>query len=201
MQQQDCRIYAVCHWQTCENGNNWEVSSPIPHMADCARLELNLPTQFFSNTEATVQLSQLSSWDAPDNTLTMQAFEWHVPDDHAHWRRLRKALLSLKTIGVDHMWLPPGCKAMSPSGNGYDVYDLYDLGEFEQKGSRATKWGTREELHDLIFFARDLGIGIYWDAVLNHKAGADCTERFAAVRVSPRGNVYNSFDFPCIGVS
>lgn len=140
-----------------------------------------------TTTEATVQLTQLPSWDAPDNTLMMQAFEWHVPDDHAHWRRLRKALLSLKTIGVDNMWLPPGCKAMSPSGNGYDVYDLYDLGEFDQKGSRATKWGTREELQDLIYFARDLGIGVYWDAVLNHKAGADCTERFAAVRVSPRG--------------
>lgn len=120
----------------------------------------------------------------------MQAFEWHVPDDQAHWRRLYQALLSLKDIGVDNMWIPPGCKAMSPSGNGYDIYDLYDLGEFDQKGSRATKWGSKEELLDLIFFAQDLGIGIYWDAVLNHKAGADYTERFPAVRVDPQGMLF-----------
>ncbi|KAI9932117.1 hypothetical protein ASPWEDRAFT_171758 [Aspergillus wentii DTO 134E9] len=135
--------------------------------------------------EAAENLDQKPSWDAPDNTLMMQAFEWHVPDDQNHWRRLRKALPSLKDIGVDNMWIPPGCKAMSPSGNGYDIYDLYDLGEFDQKGSRATKWGTREQLEDLVSFARDLGIGIYWDAVLNHKAAADYTERFPAVKVDP----------------
>ena len=116
----------------------------------------------------------------------MQAFEWHVPDDQAHWNRLHKALPSLKDIGVDNIWIPPGCKGMSPSGNGYDIYDLYDLGEFEQKGSRGTKWGTKAELQELIWLAQDLGIGVYWDAVLNHKAAADYTERFSAVRVDPQ---------------
>jgi alpha-amylase len=72
---------------------------------------------------------------------------------------------------------------MDPCGNGYDVYDLYDLGEFDQKGSRATKWGTKEELLELTAAARDLSVGVHWDAVLNHKAGADSTERFLAVQV------------------
>ncbi|BCS26228.1 alpha-amylase [Aspergillus puulaauensis] len=115
-----------------------------------------------------------------------QAFEWHVPDDQAHWRRLLQELPTLKRMGVDNIWIPPGCKAMSPSGNGYDIYDLYDLGEFDQKGTRPTKWGTKEELQRLIAGAQDLGIGIYWDAVLNHKAGADFTERFPAVKVDPQ---------------
>lgn len=115
-----------------------------------------------------------------------QAFEWHVPDDQAHWRRLLQELPTLKRMGVDNIWIPPGCKAMSPSGNGYDIYDLYDLGEFDQKGTRPTKWGTKEELQKLISGAQDLGIGIYWDAVLNHKAGADFTERFPAVKVDPQ---------------
>lgn len=78
---------------------------------------------------------------------------------------------------------------MSPSGNGYDIYDLYDLGEFDQKGSRPTKWGTKEELLGLLWLAQDLGVGVYWDAVLNHKAAADYTERFPAVRVDPEGRV------------
>ncbi|GAQ10450.1 glucan 1,4-alpha-maltohexaosidase [Aspergillus lentulus] len=106
-----------------------------------------------------------------------------MPADQAHWRRLRHILPSLKEIGVDNIWIPPGCKGMDPCGNGYDVYDLYDLGEFDQKGSRATKWGTKEELLELTAAARDLGVGVYWDAVLNHKAGADFTERFLAVQV------------------
>ncbi|KAL2871914.1 glycoside hydrolase superfamily [Aspergillus lucknowensis] len=115
-----------------------------------------------------------------------QGFEWHVPDDQAHWRRLQRALPTLKTMGIDSIWIPPGCKGTNPSSNGYDIYDLYDLGEFDQKGSRSTKWGPKEELQSLASRARDLGIGIYWDAVLNHKAGADVSERFLAVKVEPQ---------------
>ncbi|KAE8146912.1 alpha-amylase [Aspergillus avenaceus] len=130
-------------------------------------------------------LDRLPSWNTPDNSLMLQGFEWHVPNDQRHWQRLRRALPDLKSIGVDRIWIPPACKATSPSGNGYDIYDLYDLGEFEQKGSRATKWGNREDLKAFASSARHFGIGIYWDAVLNHKAGADYTEQFPAVKVDP----------------
>ncbi|KAE8380609.1 glycoside hydrolase superfamily [Aspergillus bertholletiae] len=131
-------------------------------------------------------LAKLPSWDTPDNSLMLQGFEWHVPDDQGHWKRLQRSLVSLKSIGIDSIWIPPGCKAMTPSGNGYDIYDLYDLGEFDQKGSRSTKWGSKAELQSLAHSAQNLGIGIYWDAVLNHKAGADYTERFSAVKVDPK---------------
>lgn len=117
----------------------------------------------------------------------MQAFEWYVPNDGAHWRRLQTILPDLKDIGVDTLWIPPGCKAMNPSGNGYDIYDLYDLGEFNQKGAIATKWGRKHELQSFATQASELGIGLYWDAVLNHKAGADFTECFLAVKVDPFG--------------
>ncbi|KAL2820141.1 glycoside hydrolase superfamily [Aspergillus cavernicola] len=135
--------------------------------------------------EAATQLDTYPSWNSPDNTLILQGFEWHVPSDGQHWRRLRRALPGLKAIGVDHVWVPPGCKGMDPAGNGYDIYDLYDLGEFDQKGSRRTKWGTREELNELMHEAQKLGMGVYWDAVLNHKAGADYPERCRAVKVDP----------------
>lgn len=117
----------------------------------------------------------------------MQAFEWHLPADQSHWRRLRRALPDLKDIGIDNIWIPPGCKGMDPSGVGYDIYDLYDLGEFDQKGSIATRWGSKKDLHDLLRAAQDIDIGIYWDTVLNQKAGADSTECFTAVRVDPKG--------------
>ena len=117
----------------------------------------------------------------------MTGFEWYVPDDHKHWKRLEGALSDLKSTGIDNIWIPPGCKASSPSGNGYDIYDLYDLGEFDTKGSVGTKWGTKQELMDLVKKANEIGIGIYWDAVLNHKAAADRTEKCRAVEVD-----YNS---------
>ncbi|KAJ5579593.1 uncharacterized protein N7459_005578 [Penicillium hispanicum] len=121
----------------------------------------------------------------PQNTLMMQGFEWHVPADQRHWQRLRKALPSLRDAGVDYLWIPPGCKGMEPHGTGYDLYDLYDIGEFHQKGSRATRWGSKEDLQALVRRAKDIGIGILWDTVLNHKAGADSVERFPALMVEP----------------
>ncbi len=103
------------------------------------------------------------------------------------------ALPYLQAIGIDTIWLPPGCKASSPNGNGYDVYDLYDLGEFNQKGSQVTKWGRKEELVELCQTAKRLGIGVIWDAVLNHKAAADGKDRCQAVKVNEKGEqLYSS---------
>ncbi|KAF9889658.1 hypothetical protein FE257_007166 [Aspergillus nanangensis] len=152
------------------------------------------------------------SWDAPDNTLLLQSFEWHLPADQGHWTRLRDALSEFKAMGVGQIWLPPGCKGMDASGNGYDIYDLYDLGQFDQKGSCSTKWGSRNELEALVRQAHELNIAVFWDAVLNHKAGADYTEEFPAVEVdSQRRHVdisppkkivgWVGFDFPGRGDS
>lgn len=78
---------------------------------------------------------------------------------------------------------------MDAHGNGYDIYDLYDLGEFDQKGAVPTKWGTKQELEDLVLQAEILDIRVIWDAVLNHKAGADYPEPFKAVKVDPKSKM------------
>lgn len=54
----------------------------------------------------------------PENATLFQGFEWNVPADGKHWKRLTAALPSLKAIGISNIWLPPGCKASSPEGNG-----------------------------------------------------------------------------------
>lgn len=61
----------------------------------------------------------------------------------------------------------------------------YDLGEFHQKGSRRTKWGTKEELDDLINTSNHYDIGIIWDTILNHKAWSDHAEEVLAVKCNP----------------
>lgn len=143
----------------------------------------------------------------PENMTMMQGFEWYVPADQKHWRRLRKHVPQLKRWGVDNIWVPPGCKGSSPEGNGYDIYDLYDLGEFDQKGSVATKWGSKQELLRLADTANEHGVGLYWDAVLNHKFAADRKEKCQAQEVDPEdrtksvSDVYEikawvGYDFP-----
>lgn len=119
----------------------------------------------------------------PENMTMMQGFEWYVPADQKHWVRLEKHIPQLKQWGIDNIWVPPGCKGSSKDGNGYDIYDLYDLGEFDQKGTIPTKWGSKEELVRMANTAKDNGVGIYWDAVLNHKFAADRKEKCDAKEV------------------
>ena len=139
--------------------------------------------------------------EAPvENKTLFQAFEWHVPQDGQHWKRLRRVLPDLKEIGIDNVWLPPGCKGGTGAyGNGYDLYDLYDLGEFDQKGSRQTKFGPKEDLLALAATAKELGVGLYWDAVLNHRSGADRTERVKVVQVHRNGKQLSRSRFPRAG--
>lgn len=72
----------------------------------------------------------------------------------------------------------------------------WDLGEFDQKEGIATRWGTKAELVDAIAVAKQHGVQVLIDAVLNvrlqpchiyswdltnclqHKIGADTTEQY-----------------------
>jgi alpha-amylase len=139
------------------------------------------------NTQSRPIALQLGNHNtAIENPTVFQGFEWYVPADHKHWQRLEKVLPSLASLGITSMWIPPACKASWYTGNGYDTYDLYDLGEFDQKGARHTKWGTKEELVAMSERAEQLGITILFDAVLNHKAAADHSEEVVAVQVDPK---------------
>ncbi|OCF61510.1 alpha-amylase [Kwoniella mangroviensis CBS 10435] len=119
----------------------------------------------------------------PGNYTMMQYFEWYCPSGGVHWKKYADDAEHLADIGITACWLPPPTKGSSPEGTGYDVYDLWDLGEFDQKGSKPTKWGSKEDLLDAIRKAKDNGIISYIDAVLNHKAGADDKEEFLATMV------------------
>lgn len=121
----------------------------------------------------------------PANATMLQAFEWYVPAGGHHWKHLTSKLDEYRAMGLSSLWLPPPCKASAPDGNGYDIYDLWDLGEFDQKGSVATKWGTKDDLYELCAKAKDKGLVVYFDAVLNHKAAADNTEICQVVEVDP----------------
>lgn len=117
------------------------------------------------------------------NAVMMQGFEWYLPDDGQYYKRLKERAKELKEVGIDAIWIPPMYKATGTNDVGYGVYDLYDLGEFDQKGSVRIKYGTLEELREAIEELHNNDIKVYADVVLNHKAGADYTEVFMAVQV------------------
>ena len=80
------------------------------------------------------------------NRTMLQGFEWYIPADGKHWSRLAEQAERLAGLGFTDIWLPPAYKGLEGAKDvGYGVYDLFDLGEFDQKGSVATKYGTKEE--------------------------------------------------------
>ena len=82
---------------------------------------------------------------------------------------------------------------MNTDGNGYDIYDLWDLGEFSRHGARSTRWGSKEELADLIQKAKEVSVDVIWDAVLNHRTGADSPQEVWAVEVDNEGEQSAAF--------
>lgn len=112
------------------------------------------------------------------NGVLIQYFEWYLPNDGQHWNRLRDDAAHLKELGISAVWIPPAYKGQTPDDVGYGCYDLYDLGEFDQKGTVRTKYGTKMQLQAAINALHEQGLSVYLDAVLNHKAGADFKEKF-----------------------
>jgi alpha-amylase len=109
--------------------------------------------------------------------VMFQYFEWNSEADGSLWRELAARARELKNLGTTAVWLPPAYKGMDGDHDvGYATYDLYDLGEFDQKGSIRTRYGTREEFLTAIHAVQEVGMHAYADVVLNHKMGADDTE-------------------------
>jgi alpha-amylase len=114
--------------------------------------------------------------------VMMQAFHWDCPRvdsrEFAWWTFVQGRLPSLARVGFTALWLPPVHKAANIAGAsmGYDPYDYYDLGEFDQKGSVKTWFGSRQELQALIQAAHGHGMSVVADMVINHSSGADGEE-------------------------
>src|SRR5262245_20868898 len=142
------------------------------------------------------------------NGVMMQYFHWYVPADGSFWNEARTRAPELAAAGFTGVWLPPAYKGIGgPNDVGYGVYDMYDLGEFDQRGAVRTKYGTRAEYRAAVGALQKAGIQVYGDVVLNHRMGGDSTEPARATpypqddRLRPRGELrdvrsYTHFHFP-----
>lgn len=119
------------------------------------------------------------------NGVIMQYFHWYINHDMHLWKKLKKDAEHLKNIGITAIWMPPAYKgAGGQNDTGYGVYDLYDLGEFDQKGSIDTKYGSKDEYLSCIQSLHNQHLQVYGDIVLNHRIGADEFETVMAKEVN-----------------
>jgi alpha-amylase len=87
---------------------------------------------------------------------------------------LAKLAPRLAKMGFDGIWTPPPSKDTSAIANmGYTPYDFYDLGQKNQKGAAATRFGSMDSFLRLIAVAHANGLEVYPDIVLDHCAGGD----------------------------
>ncbi|WP_223649992.1 alpha-amylase [Hymenobacter psoromatis] len=145
----------------------------------------------------TPSLLSASSNATTANGVLMQGFYWDVPQTtsgQTWWQVLGGKASELKSAGITALWLPPAYKGSGANDVGYGVYDRYDLGEFNQKGTVATHYGTLAQLQSCIGALHGQGIQVYEDMVMNHLTSADAQEQFTVGGTSY--NVYTSFTYP-----
>lgn len=119
-----------------------------------------------------VTTTDYSSKKAANSNVLMQAFYWDVPDGGTWWNTVKAKVPAWRTAGINAIWLPPASKAQNgPFSMGYDPFDYYDFGQFNQMGSTETRFGSKTELTSLISTAHNNNISVIADIVINHNSG------------------------------
>jgi len=142
------------------------------------------------------------------NITLIQYFHWHITPEENLWNFAAKEAPRLGWMGITHAWLPPAYKSADGVNEpGYAVYDHFDLGEFDQKGTVRTRYGTKDEYLNAIKALHDNGVGVLADIVINHKQGGDEKEKVPVQQVDSENRnmavgepkeieAYTHFSFP-----
>lgn len=120
-----------------------------------------------------------------ENGVILQGFHWYIQHEDKLWNLLKNQAKDIAAAHFSAIWLPPAYKGMGGKfDTGYGVYDMYDLGEFNQKGSICTKYGSKDDYLECINTFHHYHIDVYGDIVLNHRMGADEKEKVFAKEVN-----------------
>jgi alpha-amylase len=135
------------------------------------------------------------------NDAMMQAFYWNVPVDVANkngtwWTNLNSKANELKNAGITALWIPAPSKGnWGIEDMGYGIYDHYDLGNYFQKGTTETRFGSKTELTTMLSTMHSTANGkprmnVYADIVLNHVYGKDVFEGSENEQTNPAVKQY-----------
>ncbi|WOL02990.1 alpha-amylase 3, chloroplastic [Canna indica] len=90
--------------------------------------------------------------------ILCQGFNWESNKSGRWYSELSAKTKELSSLGFTVVWLPPPTESVSPEG--YMPKDLYNLN---------SRYGSMEELKDLVKSFHEVGIKVLGDVVLNHR--------------------------------
>src|ERR1041385_8695472 len=88
---------------------------------------------------------------------------------NVNWDELIQKMPEIAEAGYTSLWLPPPAKGGSVYSVGYDLFDPFDLGDKDQRGTVRTRYGTKAQLLEVVETAHRFGIRVYLDNVMNHR--------------------------------
>jgi glycosidase len=98
------------------------------------------------------------------------------------WTEVTARLPEIAAAGYTAVWLPPPTKGAEGTADvGFSVYDRFDLGDKDQRGTIRTKYGTKEEAIRLVEEAHRLGLKVYFDTIMNHNSNPAKIENAGAI--------------------
>jgi alpha-amylase len=107
--------------------------------------------------------------------VLLQAFYWNCPEvagcEFQWWDQVKAQVNDLADTGFTALWLPPPSKAAEQNSMGYEPFDHFDIGEFDQRGGIPTWYGTKKSLEELIQRAHKKDMQVYVDLAINHASG------------------------------
>ncbi|KAG8663226.1 alpha-amylase 3, chloroplastic isoform X2 [Manihot esculenta] len=90
--------------------------------------------------------------------ILFQGFNWESHKSGRWYMELKEKVLEISSLGFTVIWLPPPTESVSPEG--YMPKDLYNLN---------SRYGSIDELKDLVKSLHEVGLKVLGDAVLNHR--------------------------------
>ncbi len=126
--------------------------------------------------------AQAQSSFTPRSDVFMQGFYWNSPMGGIWYDSLAQLAPRLATAGFGGIWFPPPVKGASGGYSmGYDPYDHFDFGEYNQKGTIETRFGSRAELEQSITTFHSAGIEVYADVVMRHMMGGESSTPYECI--------------------
>ncbi|MBA0855881.1 hypothetical protein Goshw_020522 [Gossypium schwendimanii] len=100
----------------------------------------------------------ISSGTGSGFEILCQGFNWESNKSGRWYMELKEKASEISSLGFTVIWLPPPTESVSPEG--YMPKDLYNLN---------SRYGTIDELKDLVKSLHGVGLKVLGDVVLNHR--------------------------------